>query len=241
MVEESYSATEPARVHVERRRGFSDVWLRKNIRRDTDDRPEGPVDFWACDEVHFTVPERLTEEEAEDRFDDLWDEHEDDGMAAEDIAKSARAAASEAKMIAKEGDPAVASFISLALPSVAPTAKDSAIAPVLKYAPDYVPDGHAYKKGDVFRYGDGTYWRVSQGFTTQAHWKPGDAGLTALFYQITIAPDGIIVWEQPTGEFDAPDAGDLRHYPDADGPVYRSKVNDNGYSPDAAPANWEKA
>lgn len=124
---------------------------------------------------------------------------------------------------------------------MAPTVKDSAIAPVLKYAGDYVPDGHAYKKGEVFRYADGTYWRVSQDITTQSQWVPGGSGLDALFYKIELADDGIIVWAQPRGEFDAPDSGDLRHYPDADGPVYRSLVNDNAYSPDTVPDNWELA
>lgn len=158
-------------------------------------------------------------------------------------AAEAKQTADEAKGIAEQGgtEPAIASFVSIALPMIAPTVKDSAIAPVLKYAGEYVPEGHAYKKGEVFKYTDGTYWRVSQDFTTQAQWVPGTAGLDALFYQIKLAADGIIVWAQPRGEFDAPDAGDLRHYPDENGPVYRSLVNDNAYSPDVSPSNWELA
>lgn len=136
-------------------------------------------------------------------------------------------------------DPALASFVTLALPMIAPTAKDSALAPVMRYAPDYVPEGHAYEKGEVFKTEDGRCWRVSQDFTSQAQWVLGGAGLDALFYSITIAPDGVIVWAQPRGEFDAPDKGDERHYPDADGPVYVSLVNDNAYSPDAVPDNWQ--
>lgn len=42
-------------------------------------------------------------------------------------------------------DPALASFATLAMPMVAPTAKDSALASVMKYAPLYIPEGHAYK------------------------------------------------------------------------------------------------
>ncbi len=163
--------------------------------------------------------------------------------SASATATEAKKAADEAKGIAEQGstEPAIASFVTLALPMIAPTVKDSAIAPVLKYAGDYVPEGHAYKKGEVFKYTDGTYWRVSQDFTTQAQWTPGSAGLDALFYKITLAADGIIVWAQPHGEYDAPDAGDLRHYPDENGPIYRSKVDDNAYSPDVAPSNWELA
>ena len=158
-------------------------------------------------------------------------------------ATEAKQTADEAKGIAEQGstEPAIASFVTLALPMIAPTVKDSAVAPVLKYAGDYVPEGHAYKKGEVFKYTDGTFWRVSQDITTQAQWVPGTAGLDALFYQIVLAPDGYIVWAQPRGEFDAPDTGDLRHYPDADGPLYRSKVDGNSYSPDVAPSNWELA
>lgn len=155
-------------------------------------------------------------------------------------ADAAQQAADEAKELAEQGgtDPAIASFVTISLPTIAPTVKDSAVAGVIKYAPEYVPEGHEYKKGEVFTY-NGTYWRVSQTFTTQAQWTPGSAGLTALFYEIKVAADGIIVWAQPGGEYDAPDEGDLRHYPDADGPVYRSKVNDNAYSPDVTPSNWE--
>lgn len=33
-------------------------------------------------------------------------------------------------------------------------------------------------------------------------------------------------------------AGETRHYPDAEGPVYRAKV-DTAYDPDTVPDNWE--
>lgn len=145
----------------------------------------------------------------------------------------------EAAQSSSEPDTALTSFVSLTLPLVAPTVSDSNIVSVIKYAPNYVPEGKLYKKGEVFKYTDGTYWRVSQEFTSQAQWVPGQPGLDALFYNIHIAPDGIIVWEQPRGEFDAPDKGDKRHYPNEDSPIYVSKVNDNAYSPDTYPDNWE--
>lgn len=246
MIEKSYSSERQDDVSVvDLGTGFTEVWLRRNHAQDTaDDGMEGePMTFWTCDEVSFTVAGSMTAEEAEASFDSLWSSHEDDGVDASEIARTARAEAAESKEMASSAgqDPAVASFIALSLPSIAPTVKDSALAPVIKYAGEYVPEGHEYKKGEVFQCSDGTYWRVSQTFTTQAQWSPGSPGLDALFYEIKIAEDGIIVWAQPRGEFDAPDAGDLRHYPDADGAVYRSKVNDNGYSPEAAPGNWEAA
>lgn len=33
--------------------------------------------------------------------------------------------------------------------------------------------------------------------------------------------------------------GETRHYPDAEGPVYRAKV-DTAYDPDTVPDNWKK-
>ena len=132
--------------------------------------------------------------------------------------------------------PDVVSFMSLAMPSVAPLAKDTALAPVMKYAPEYIESGHAYKKGEIFIY-NGEYYRCSSDFTSQPQWLSGN--VESLFYKIEIADDGIIVWSQPKGEYNAPDKGDKRHYPGKDGPVYESLVNDNAYSPDAYPANWK--
>lgn len=145
----------------------------------------------------------------------------------------------EISSAAAGADPALATFATLAMPTVAPTARDSELAPVLKWAPAYVPEGHDYKAGEVFVTEDGSLWRVSQDFTSQAQWAPGDEGLDALFYRIEVAPDGVIVWAQPHGAYDAVAKGDLRHWPDADGPVYRSLVEGNAYSPEAYPAGWE--
>lgn len=79
-------------------------------------------------------------------------------------------------------------------------------------------------------------WEI---ITTSSIWHPGDENTESLFYEIVIAPDGIIVWEQPLGEYNAPDKGDLRHYPDADSPIYRSLIDDNAYSPEVYPDGWE--
>lgn len=133
----------------------------------------------------------------------------------------------------------VATFAALAMPALAPTINDSRAAEVSSLVPAYVPEGHVYKAGEVFRTEDGSLWRVSQDFTSQAQWAPGGEGLDALFYRIEVAPGGVIVWAQPHGAYDAVAKGDLRHYPDADGPVYRSLVEGNAYSPEAYPASWE--
>ena len=70
--------------------------------------------------------------------------------------------------------------------------------------------------------------------------KPGDPGTESLFYEIKIASDGIIIWQQPRGEFDAPDKGDLRWYPDENGFIYESLIDDNAFSPEAYPAGWKQ-
>lgn len=161
---------------------------------------------------------------------------------ADEVAGAAKSTADEAKELAGQGggNPQVAAFATMQIQKLAPTLSDSRIAEVCTLLPDFVDEGCEYKKGECFKY-DGRTWRVSSDHTSQAQWKPGGVGTESLYYEIVIAPDGVIVWAQPRGEFDAPDNGDLRHYPDADGPVYRSLVDDNAYSPDAYPDNWEQA
>lgn len=123
------------------------------------------------------------------------------------------------------------------MPTIAPTIKDSAIVTLNSFAPEWKTN-HEYKKGEFITYND-RYFRVSQDHTSQDTWHPGDEGTEALYYEIVIAPDGIIVWKQPTGEYDAPDKGDARHYPDADSPIYISTIDNNSYSPDTYPQGWE--
>lgn len=100
-----------------------------------------------------------------------------------------------------------------------------------------------YKKGYPFYTvsEDGTYryFRCSQDVTSSSIYKPGDVGTESLYYEIFIAPDGIMIWHDVAGEYNSYDVGDECHFPDENGPVYRSKVNDNAYSPDVVPNNWE--
>lgn len=130
-------------------------------------------------------------------------------------------------------------FTSLVFPLITfGTVSDTTVSNITDYIPRYIEDGHQYKKGDPFVY-NGRYFRASQDITTSSVWHPGDVGTESLFYEIRIAPDGIIVWSQPFGEYNAPDKGDLRHYPDSNSPIYRSLIDDNAYSPEEYPAGWE--
>lgn len=133
----------------------------------------------------------------------------------------------------------LSTFASLVFPLITfDTVSDTTVSNIIEYIPRYIEDGHQYKKGDPFVY-NGRYFRASQDITTSSVWHPGDVGTESLFYEIRIAPDGIIVWSQPFGEYNAPDKGDLRHYPDSNSPIYRSLIDDNAYSPEVYPDGWE--
>ena len=96
--------------------------------------------------------------------------------------------------------------------------------------------GRLCKVGQRLRYADKLY-RCEQEHTSQAGWEPPN--VPALFTEV--APPGEIpVWRQPTGSQDAYQTGDKVHYPDADGPVYVSKIDGNVWSPEAYPAGWEE-
>lgn len=82
-------------------------------------------------------------------------------------------------------------------------------------------------KGDRLRYGADLY-RVEQSHTTQAEWTPD---ITPALYTKVAEPGEIPVWRQPTGAQDAYMTGDKVHYPDADGPVYVSTVDNNTWVP----------
>lgn len=62
----------------------SDVWLRRDIRRDTADfgpNPEKAVEVWRAEEVHYVCVGTPSVEEVEASFDALWAEHENDGLS----------------------------------------------------------------------------------------------------------------------------------------------------------------
>ena len=87
--------------------------------------------------------------------------------------------------------------------------------------------------GERLRYGADLY-RVEQSHTTQAGWTPD---ITPALYTKVAEPGEIPVWRQPTRAQDAYMIGDKVHFPDADGPVYESMVDNNVWSP--ADYGWE--
>lgn len=85
----------------------------------------------------------------------------------------------------------------------------------------------SYEVGQRIRYDDKLY-RCEQAHTSQTGWEP--PAVKALWTEVA-KPGEIPVWRQPTGVQDAYQTGDLVHYPDADGPVYESIMDNNVWAP----------
>lgn len=95
--------------------------------------------------------------------------------------------------------------------------------------------GTEYATDQRLRY-DGKLYRCVQGHTSQEGWEPDKT--PALWTEVAL-PGEIPVWKQPTGVQNAYNTGDKVHYPDKDGPVYVSTIDNNVWSPEAYPAGWE--
>lgn len=85
----------------------------------------------------------------------------------------------------------------------------------------------AYVMGQRIRYVDKLY-RCEQGHTSQADWTPD---LTPAMWTEVAEPGTIPVWRQPTGAQDAYMQGDKVRYPDADGEVWVSDLDNNIWEP----------
>lgn len=96
--------------------------------------------------------------------------------------------------------------------------------------------GIEYKKDDRFMWAEsGKLYKVLQNHTSSAEWKPDIS--PSLYVEVT--PSGVIpVWRQPQSAVDAYMTGDKVHYPDEDGPVYISIVDNNVWEPTVY--GWEE-
>ena len=96
--------------------------------------------------------------------------------------------------------------------------------------------GIEYKKDDRFMWAEnGKLYKVLQGHTSSAEWKPDIS--PSLYVEVT--PSGVIpVWRQPQSAVDAYMTGDKVHYPDENGPVYISIVDNNVWEPTVY--GWEE-
>lgn len=93
----------------------------------------------------------------------------------------------------------------------------------------------AYEIDERIRY-NGVLYRVVQAHTSQSDWMPD---ITPALYTEVAEPGEIPVWRQPTGAQDAYQTGDMVYYPDRDGNIYRSVIDNNIWSPDQFPQGWE--
>lgn len=103
--------------------------------------------------------------------------------------------------------------------------------------PEWDRGGASYKAGQWVLY-EGDLYHVEQAHTSQPDWTPDAA--PSLYTRIPMCPDGIRLWEPPTHAENAFDKGETCHYPDADGPVYRSTMDGNTTEPGTAGAMWEE-
>lgn len=103
----------------------------------------------------------------------------------------------------------------------------------IDYWPEWAPD-RPYRHNDPLTYQERKF-RASKDLTSQAAYPPGTA--ESEYYEVALAPDGIIVWYEVGGEYNMVHAGERRHYPDAEGPVYEA-LEDTTYAPDAYPQHW---
>lgn len=233
MVEKSYSDAKPNEVSVEKVGKFTSVWLRKNIVEDTADQgPDGSesVTFWTWDEVFFSVPGNMTESEASERFDELWDEYGEEFDARSAIAEL------EGKIGSASVDPVVPSFLSIVYPTVSASLTETQQVEFISFTPEWEPDTEYKKCQTVMR--NGQLYRCSKDLTSSKVYPPETAGESE-YYPITVAPDGIIVYRTCHGEYDMVRKGESRHYPGATDPVYEALEN-TSYSPDAYPGHWKK-
>lgn len=93
-----------------------------------------------------------------------------------------------------------------------------------------------YTVGTRVRYNDILYKVLQEHTSQEANYTPDVA--TSLFARVLIPDSEIIpVWEQPDST-NAYSIGDKVYYPDENGNIYVSTINNNVWSPIDYPAGW---
>lgn len=100
--------------------------------------------------------------------------------------------------------------------------------------PAWNSDGVAYAVGDRVRW-QGKLYKCVQAHTSQESWEPSE--VPALWTDVA-EPGTIPVWRQPTGAQDAYMTGDKVKYPDENGDIWISIVDNNVWEPGVY--GWEK-
>lgn len=93
----------------------------------------------------------------------------------------------------------------------------------------------SYETKDRVRY-QGVLYKVLQNHVSLENWKPDEA--VSLYARVLIPdPEQIPVWEQPDST-NAYMTGDKVYYPDLEGSIYESTMDNNVWSPSSYPAAW---
>ena len=101
--------------------------------------------------------------------------------------------------------------------------------------PAWDGNGVVYVADQRVRY-NGVLYKILQTHTSQPDWSPEVA--SSLFARVLIPdPEVIPVWVQPDST-NAYMIGDKVYYPDENGLIYESVIDNNVWSPETYPAGW---
>ena len=113
--------------------------------------------------------------------------------------------------------------------------EDSEALENIELFPNWNGEGINYKIGDRVKYQEVLY-KVLSDHISQNDWTPDNT--PSLFAKALIPdPDIIPIWEQPDST-NPYMIGDKVYYPDIDGSVYESLIDNNIWSPQSYPAGW---
>lgn len=129
----------------------------------------------------------------------------------------------------------VLSAIFTATPETMKAIPDDTLSRMAAYMQQWSSDA-SYSTGDLRQY-NGFPYRCLQSHDANETWTPSDA--PSLWARVLAGQGDIIpVWGQPDST-NAYMTGDRVHYPDIDGPVYESLIDNNIWSPEAYPSGWQ--
>lgn len=104
--------------------------------------------------------------------------------------------------------------------------------------PEWNGNNVSYAVDDKVKYLENLY-RCIQAHVSQPLWNPADAA--SLWANVLIPPgpepQDIPVWVQPSST-NPYMMGDMVHYPDLEGPIYKSTIDNNIWSPKDYPQGW---
>lgn len=103
--------------------------------------------------------------------------------------------------------------------------------------PQWSDKSVGYKRHQIVRDASYECYRCNQDHTSSTEYN---LTVASLWTHIEIAPDGILIWQPPTGAHDAWNIGDKCHYPDADEPIYTSKIDGNTTIPGSDERWWSQ-